>query len=135
MPQPLTVVLRYPPNQSNSTSFSLVTDPLKKKKMDLATNPVFKAFLAGTFSGTCSTVLFQPLDLVKTRLQQTGSAKSNSMITVVRNVLQTDRVIGLWRGIAPSIAKTVPGVGLYFVSTLRDCSNDAIANVECHHLN
>lgn len=32
-------------------------------------SPVFKAFLAGSFSGTFSTILFQPLDLVKTRLQ------------------------------------------------------------------
>ena len=32
-------------------------------------SPLLKSFLVGTFSGTCSTVLFQPLDLVKTRLQ------------------------------------------------------------------
>lgn len=28
-----------------------------------------KAFIAGSLSGTCSTLLFQPFDLVKTRLQ------------------------------------------------------------------
>lgn len=28
-----------------------------------------KAFVAGALSGTCSTLLFQPFDLVKTRLQ------------------------------------------------------------------
>lgn len=32
-------------------------------------NPIIKAFLAGSVSGTCSTILFQPLDLVKTRIQ------------------------------------------------------------------
>ena len=31
--------------------------------------PVLKSFLAGSFSGTFSTILFQPLDLIKTRLQ------------------------------------------------------------------
>ena len=39
---------------------------------DFVTNPVMKAFLAGSLSGTCSTLLFQPLDLVKTRVQQTS---------------------------------------------------------------
>ena len=32
-------------------------------------HPALKAFLCGSLSGTCSTLLFQPLDLVKTRLQ------------------------------------------------------------------
>ena len=32
-------------------------------------HPALKAFVCGSLSGTCSTLLFQPLDLVKTRLQ------------------------------------------------------------------
>lgn len=35
-----------------------------------------KAFIAGALSGTCSTLLFQPFDLVKTRLQVDNSALS-----------------------------------------------------------
>lgn len=35
----------------------------------LQLHPVIKAFLCGSISGTCSTLLFQPLDLLKTRLQ------------------------------------------------------------------
>lgn len=95
-------------------------------KMDIA-NPVMKAFLAGSFSGTCSTVLFQPLDLVKTRIQNhqlNHPAISNNealnkkpgMFQIVRQVLATERLPGLWRGITPSITRTVPGVGLYFGS-------------------
>lgn len=39
-------------------------------KMEVhAIHPVIKSFLVGSISGTCSTVLFQPLDLLKTRLQ------------------------------------------------------------------
>ena len=101
--------------------------------MDVATNPVVKSFLAGSFSGTCSTILFQPLDLVKTRIQNqvalpavsasgnatvvlNGNAPSTSMFSVVRHVLKNEHVSGLWRGILPSITRTVPGVGLYFSS-------------------
>lgn len=61
----------------------------------------------------CSTVMLQPLDLVKTRLQQN---LAGSMVATAVHVLRTERVSGLWRGIAPSITRTVPGVGLYFGS-------------------
>jgi len=81
-------------------------------------NPVTKAFLAGSLSGTCSTVLFQPLDLVKTRQQAAPCflSKTSSMLNVVRNIVATDTFMGLWRGMVPSLARTVPGVGLYFSS-------------------
>ena len=74
-----------------------------------------KAFLAGSLSGTCSTLLFQPLDLVKTRVQQTGP--STSLVRVISTVVSQDSVRGLWRGLVPSLVRTVPGVGLYFSST------------------
>jgi len=146
---PFTVVIagNYPQQESP------IPDNLKRAahtlaaKMDIATNPVFKAFLAGSFSGTCSTVLFQPLDLVKTRIQQQGNNAATQkmalhsavtvqpvpaaavvqpaavsptspmgMFTVARQVLQTEHVAGLWRGIMPSVTRTVPGVGIYFAS-------------------
>jgi len=77
-------------------------------------SPVTKAFLAGSFSGCCSTLLFQPLDLVKTRQQSLNS--SSSMFGVVRSIVSTDRIVGLWRGVLPSVCRTVPGVGIYFSS-------------------
>jgi len=82
--------------------------------IDFATNPVMKAFLAGSLSGTCSTLLFQPLDLVKTRVQQTGPG--TSLVRVISTVVSQDSVRGLWRGLVPSLVRTVPGVGLYFSS-------------------
>lgn len=79
----------------------------------LEPSPILKAFLAGSLSGTFSTVLFQPLDLVKTRIQQ--SSKS-SMLQTMNQVLRNEQLGGLWRGMTPSITRTVPGVGLYFSS-------------------
>ena len=38
-------------------------------------SPMMAAFLAGSFSGVCSTVLFQPLDLMKTRIQTQTDSK------------------------------------------------------------
>lgn len=82
-------------------------------------NPMVKAFLAGSCSGTCSTIMFQPLDLIKTRLQQghEGHQGGLSMRRVVGEVVtRQGGVLGLWRGLGPSLARTVPGVGLYFSS-------------------
>ena len=110
-------------------------------------SPVSKAFLAGSLSGACSTLLFQPLDLVKTRQQawlaapgRPGPAAAANMLAVTRGILATSNFTGLWRGVLPSMcrcltilsfgfsyvlvfrfscpARTVPGVGLYF-STLH----------------
>jgi len=77
-------------------------------------NPVTKAFLAGSMSGTCSTLLFQPLDLVKTRQQ--SLCPTPSMVGVARVIITTDRITALWKGVIPSICRTVPGVGIYFSS-------------------
>ncbi|XP_014260510.1 solute carrier family 25 member 38-A-like isoform X2 [Cimex lectularius] len=87
-------------------------------------SPLLKAFLAGSLSGTFSTVLFQPLDLVKTRLQNQNAALSGTgrvsystgMFHVLNNILKKEQFTGLWKGMTPSITRTVPGVGLYFSS-------------------
>ncbi|KAL0993064.1 hypothetical protein UPYG_G00102760 [Umbra pygmaea] len=82
-------------------------------------HPAIKAFMCGSLSGTCSTLLFQPLDLVKTRLQilqttlQPGSARVG-MVTVFLTVVQTEKLTGLWKGVSPSFVRTIPGVGIYF---------------------
>jgi len=77
-------------------------------------SPISKAFLAGSFSGTCSTLLFQPLDLIKTKMQKETSRKS--LMGITKDIVRTEQLPGLWRGLKPSLARTVPGVGLYFAS-------------------
>ena len=46
----------------------------------IASNPIVKSFVAGSVSGTCSTILFQPLDLVKTRIQQNHHTLNNTTL-------------------------------------------------------
>jgi len=111
---PFSLALAHP-SDPNAFFFNHWVKPLQAK-MDLAANPVLKSFLAGSLSGTCSTILFQPLDLVKTRLQTSLRSSPQGMFAVMRHVIRTEQVPGLWRGITPSIARTVPGVGLYFGS-------------------
>ncbi|XP_061839950.1 mitochondrial glycine transporter B-like isoform X1 [Nerophis lumbriciformis] len=82
-------------------------------------HPALKAFMCGSLSGTCSTLLFQPLDLVKTRLQTLqNNAKPGSpkvgMLSVFVNVIRTENVFSLWKGVSPSFVRCIPGVGIYF---------------------
>ncbi|XP_054607691.2 mitochondrial glycine transporter B isoform X3 [Nothobranchius furzeri] len=82
-------------------------------------HPALKAFLCGSLSGTCSTLLFQPLDLVKTRLQTLqNNAKPGSpkvgMFTVFISVIRTEKFFSLWKGVSPSFVRCIPGVGIYF---------------------
>ncbi|KAM9315267.1 mitochondrial glycine transporter B-like [Pholidichthys leucotaenia] len=82
-------------------------------------HPALKAFMCGSLSGTCSTLLFQPLDLVKTRLQtlqrnaKPGASKVG-MFAVFINVIRTEKFFSLWKGVSPSLARCIPGVGIYF---------------------
>ncbi|KAJ9581182.1 hypothetical protein L9F63_023641 [Diploptera punctata] len=96
----------------------------RNTRMDMISNyPVLKSFLVGSFSGTFSTIIFQPLDLVKTRLQnpipKTIGARPGEpcgMMTIIGHILQKEQIFGLWKGMTPSITRCVPGVGLYFSS-------------------
>jgi len=97
---------------------------------DVATNPIVKAFLAGSLSGTCSTLMFQPLDLMKTRIQQQTEGRL-SMRGVCRSVLAQENILGLWRGVVPSLVRTVPGVGLYF-STMHHMRAKLCGNRPTH---
>lgn len=87
------------------------------------TTSLGKAFVAGALSGTCSTLLFQPFDLVKTRLQveevslspaRLKLGSSNGMLYTFYSVARREHVVGLWRGLVPSLSRCVPGIGMYF---------------------
>lgn len=82
-------------------------------------SPLVKSFLAGSLSGTCSTIIFQPLDLAKTRIQcavKGSSNQSTGLMAVVINVVKNEHLSGLWKGVIPSLSRTVPGIGVYFSS-------------------
>ncbi|XP_045151023.1 mitochondrial glycine transporter isoform X2 [Echinops telfairi] len=84
----------------------------------LMLHPAIKAFVCGSISGTCSTVLFQPLDLLKTRLQAAQPAAQGprrvGAFALLLTVVRTESLLGLWKGMSPSIVRCVPGVGIYF---------------------
>ena len=100
---------------SNGSSKELRNGSTSDKKK---AHPTFH-FLAGLTSGVSSSVLLQPIDLLKTRVQQ---SPSHSLVPALRAILDSPHpVAGLWRGTLPSALRTGFGSALYFttLSTLR----------------
>ncbi|KAF8313389.1 mitochondrial carrier [Clavulina sp. PMI_390] len=72
-----------------------------------------KHLLAGATSGLISAVSLQPLDLIKTRLQQ--QQRITPVTGIVRGILNNEGgLAALWRGTLPTVIRNVPGVALYF---------------------
>ncbi|GAA6060280.1 hypothetical protein JCM10212_003980 [Sporobolomyces blumeae] len=88
---------------------------------------------SGAVSGAASVLVLQPLDLIKTRIQQEPQrsrpnpavAPSAAMIgshappkiwQTTKDVVRTDGVRGLWRGTGPTLYRNVPGVSMYFLT-------------------
>jgi solute carrier family 25, member 38 len=70
--------------------------------------------VAGLSSGVLSAVILQPADLLKTRVQQSGS---NSLRTSFQEIWQGPNTIrSFWRGTLPSALRTGFGSALYFTS-------------------
>ncbi|KAL8771197.1 MAG: hypothetical protein Q9209_003368 [Squamulea sp. 1 TL-2023] len=73
-------------------------------------------FIAGLGTGILSASLLQPIDLLKTRVQQ---ARSTSLLHTFRDITRgPDSLRQLWRGTLPSVIRTGFGSALYF-STLN----------------
>lgn len=66
--------------------------------------------LSGATSGLASAVILQPLDLVKTRLQQgaasSGKGKRGARLgMLVRGIVKDEGVGALWRGTVPTVVR------------------------------
>ncbi|OQE24362.1 hypothetical protein PENSTE_c007G03387 [Penicillium steckii] len=72
-------------------------------------------FAAGLCSGLTSSILLQPADLLKTRVQQSGHGAT--LLPTLKNILSSPHPIrSLWRGTLPSALRTGFGSALYFTS-------------------
>ncbi|KAF9097791.1 hypothetical protein BGX29_003625 [Mortierella sp. GBA35] len=100
--------------------------PSKQKASDPVTH-----LIGGAVSGLCACVFVQPLDLIKTRLQQQQQAHlafikqgghagltiaplESTIWKTVFGIIKEGSILSLWRGTAPTIVRNVPGAAMYF---------------------
>lgn len=70
--------------------------------------------LAGLASGITTSLLLQPADLLKTRIQQ---SPTSTLVSNLRQILASPSPVKqLWRGALPSVIRTGVGSALYFTA-------------------
>jgi len=72
------------------------------------------SFLGGASAGLVSSLLLQPFEVVKTRMQGGKIRGARGMVTVFGEVVKKNGVGGLWHGVSASCVRTTVGAGLYF---------------------
>lgn len=77
------------------------------------------AIISGTLSGCITATLFQPLELVKTRLQQAAIKNTDDHrkpIDLIFKIYKNEGFKGYWNGLTPAIYRATPVVAMYFTS-------------------
>ncbi len=118
-------------------------DTSKFKKI-LDNNTLFHSIFSGACSGALAAVLFQPLEYIKTKLQQPTfkysfrSLKSHTIrqliiitITDENQKVNHRNLVKFWSGLTPSLLRSVPVAGIYFgcidtfknLNSLKDSKN------------
>ncbi|CAF1466018.1 unnamed protein product [Adineta ricciae] len=73
--------------------------------------------VAGGASAFITTALYQPLDFLKTQIQEPKDEISKrSTLSITKYTIREYSILRLWRGLTPSLFRAVPGGALYFHS-------------------
>ncbi|XP_025411740.1 mitochondrial glycine transporter B-like [Sipha flava] len=80
-------------------------------------HPIIKSIFAGSVSGLFSTIIFQPLDVVKTVLQDPRNDNKLGLMNATKLVWQQESFFGFWRGLSPSLARNIPGIAIHISLT------------------
>ncbi|KAI1336400.1 solute carrier family 25 member 38 [Xylariaceae sp. FL0016] len=106
---------------------------MSRPKQGSPPSPAFH-FVAGLGSGLFGAILLQPFDLLKTRVQQSGS---HSITAAVRDIARSPNALAaFWRGTVPSALRTGVGSAIYFttLNTIRQrAAALAIPDAGSHH--
>lgn len=90
----------------------------------VSSQSIINSLLTGCVSSATTTILLQPLELIKTQIQTRGRDDSTKTPnkTLGKTTLSTIQLVRqhnlyyLWRGTSASLVRSVPGVGLYYAS-------------------
>lgn len=99
------------------TTFSVLSDGFSKFENAIGTNfsSATHSLVVGAGTGTTSTIITYPFDLLRTRLAA-NSGEFLSMSSTARDILRKDGLIGIFVGIKPAILSVGSTTGLMFWS-------------------
>ncbi|KAK3655704.1 mitochondrial ornithine carrier protein [Elasticomyces elasticus] len=98
-------------------SYSVAQDVLKRtvvKVKDGEDLPLGALITAGAMSGGLTATILTPIELVKCRMQVSGSSASPSPLTVIRSVFGREGVRGFWRGHTGTFLRETGGTAAWF---------------------
>jgi hypothetical protein len=71
-------------------------------------DPFVTNLVLGGIAGTVSNTVVFPLDLAKTKMQQSAQASAEGPLASLANVVRTDGISGLWAGATPVMLGCAP---------------------------
>ena len=74
----------------------------------------FQAFIGGMTAGCCSSVLNQPVDTIKTRMQGFGASQYKGTMDCLMQTVKNEGPLALYKGLIPRLGRVVPGQGIIF---------------------
>ncbi|XP_061397724.1 probable mitochondrial glutathione transporter SLC25A40 [Musca vetustissima] len=77
--------------------------------------PLLVPLLAGVTARICAVTFVNPVELIRTKMQSEKMTYAQ-VTTAIRNVVQSQGIWGLWRGLRPTILRDVPFSGIYWAS-------------------
>ena len=75
-----------------------------------------KLFASGTIAGTVNSFVVAPVELIRTRLIIHEGRHKLQLSSIMMQLVENGGVLGLWRGIIPTILRDGPGLGFYFLA-------------------
>ncbi|KAM7348817.1 solute carrier family 25 protein Shawn-like [Cochliomyia hominivorax] len=75
--------------------------------------PFLIPLLAGVTARVCAVTFVSPVELIRTKMQSEKMTYAQ-ITSAVRTVVQTQGILGLWRGLPPTILRDVPFSGIYW---------------------
>lgn len=75
--------------------------------------PFLVPLLAGVTARVCAVTFVSPVELIRTKMQSEKMTYAQ-ITSAIRTVVQTQGILGLWRGLPPTILRDVPFSGIYW---------------------
>lgn len=108
---PIPTILKQSSNQG--VRF-VVFEDAQKVMNNIIPVKVVADLLAGAFAGTCSVMLNNPVDVIKTNVQGLEAHKYNGFVDCFKQIYRSEGVLGFYKGVGPRLARVTLDVGLTF---------------------